>query len=94
MRLIGLSIAAAALWVTGAVAEEQSGQGQAASGGVFDWIVNTISGSQPASPTTDANNTEKKDTDKNGQEPGPIGVPDDGVSDQDSYKPDAGDAPK
>ena len=98
MRVFAIPVVIASVGLAvPAVAQTAAAQEQASSGGMFDWVAGMFGGSESADQTLDA---KKKPAQESGGQtangdPTPMQVPDDAkASDQDSYMPDAGDAPQ
>ena len=95
MRLVGPAAALAIAMLSLPAAAQEAGA-QPASGGVFGWLMDAVSDLQSADQAIDKNKQtpEQSANEKTGAEPKPMEIPEDSPADQDSYKPDAGDAPK
>ena len=95
MKRVAWAVAvAAAMIALPAVAEETSGQGSTSSGGVIDWLASAVGISESADQTVDEKKQPAKtEAGKSGVDPIPMAVPEEGPTDKDSYKPDAGEMP-
>lgn len=94
MRTVAVPLALTVILLASPAVAADSGQQESSSGGIFDWLVNTVSGSQSADQTLDEKKQAQSNEADKTAEPQPMAVPDDGMPDKDSYKPDAGDAPQ